>query len=81
MEKNQKPASGSKASWGACTGSRGAPGPPVQRMGKPHVAGQSCFQVKSEVFKSLLVAACGLSLVAVRGLLAEVASLVALHRL
>ena len=50
-------------------------------MGKPHVAGQSCFQVKSEVFKSLLVAACGLSLIAVRGLLAEVASLVALHRL
>ena len=50
-------------------------------MGKPHAAGQSCFQVKSEVFKSLPVAACGLSLVAMRGLLAEVASLVTLHRL
>ena len=63
----------------------------LQLMGKPHAAGQSCFQVKSEkqILKYLFVAACGLSpaagrgqpLAAVLGLLAEEASRVAAHRL
>lgn len=41
----------------------------LQLMGKPHAAGQSHFQVKSEIqiFKYLFVAACGLSLASGRG--------------